>query len=120
MEYNALSRDYTRSIELQAGRFRTTTVPGVLFLFTLLATVCQSKDYRGRIQGLVRDSSSAVIAGATVTLNNVNTGISTVRKTNETGHYIFDLVEPGSYRVTIATPAFTSYVQENVPLAAHV
>src|SRR5690349_18324757 len=112
MEYNALSRDCTRVI-------RKTTVLGTLFFFTLLAAVSSAQDYRGRIQGLVRDSSSAVIAGATVTLNNVNTGISTVRKTNETGHYIFDLVEPGSYRITIETPGFSRYVQENVPLAAH-
>src|SRR6476660_6110747 len=66
-------------------------------LFTLLALVSPAQDYRGRIQGTVRDTSDAVIAGATVTLHNANTGISTARKTNETGHYIFDLVEPGSY-----------------------
>ena len=59
-----------------------------------------------------------MIAGANVTLRNVNTGIAAVRKTNETGHYIFDLVEPGSYSVTVETPGFTKFVQENVPLAA--
>jgi hypothetical protein len=90
-----------------------------LFLFTLLAAVLSGQDYRGRIQGLVTDSSSAVIAGATVTLHNVKTGVSSIRKTNETGHYIFDLVEPGAYRVTIETPGFSRYVQENVPLASH-
>jgi len=51
-------------------------------------------------------------------LHNVNTGISTVRNTNETGHYIFDLVEPGVYSVTVETAGFTKFVQPNVPLAA--
>ena len=87
-------------------------------LFTLLAVVSPSQDYRGRIQGTVRDTSDAVIAGASVTLHNVNTGISTLRKTNETGHYIFDLVEPGSYSVTIENPGFTKFVQGTVPLGA--
>ena len=87
-------------------------------LFTLLAVVSPAQDYRGRIQGIVRDTSDAVIAGATVTLHNVNTGISTLRKTNETGHYIFDLVEPGSYSLAVANPGFTKFVQEAVPLGA--
>jgi len=84
----------------------------------MTAAVLPAQDYRGRIQGNVRDSSDAVVVGADVTLLNVNTGIATARKTNETGHYIFDLVEPGSYRVTVETPGFSKFVQENVPLAA--
>ena len=87
-------------------------------LFTLLALVSPAQDYRGRIQGTVRDTSDAVIAGAAVTLHNANTGISTARKTNETGHYIFDLVEPGSYSVTMENPGFAKFVQETVPLGA--
>ncbi|HEY2018108.1 MAG TPA: carboxypeptidase-like regulatory domain-containing protein [Bryobacteraceae bacterium] len=84
----------------------------------MFAGLLTAQEYRGRIQGTVRDSSDAVIAGATVTLLNVNTGVSTVRQTNETGHYIVDLVEPGSYSITIETPGFTKFVQSNVPLAS--
>jgi hypothetical protein len=60
-----------------------------------------------------------VIAGATVTLHNINTGISTVRSSNETGHYIFDLVEPGSYSVTVESAGFAKFLQEKVPLGSH-
>ena len=91
---------------------------GGLILFTLLVAVLNAQDYRGRIQGVVHDSSQAVIAGATVTLLNANTGVSTIRQTNETGHYIFDLVEPGSYSVAVESPGFAKFVQTNVPLAA--
>ncbi len=91
---------------------------GRLILLIFLAVLLNAQEYRGRIQGIVRDTSDAVIAGATVTLLNVNTGISAERKTNETGHYIFDLVEPGSYSVTVETPGFAKFVQANVPLAA--
>ena len=89
-----------------------------LSLLVLFASVMSAQEYRGRIQGSVRDASEAIIAGASVTLLNVNTGISTVRKTNDTGHYIFDLVEPGSYQVTVEMPGFTKYVQENIPIVA--
>jgi hypothetical protein len=89
-----------------------------LFVLTLLAAVMPAQDYRGRIQGTVRDTTDAVIAGATVTLRNINTGISVIHRTNETGIYIFDLVEPGSYSITVETAGFTRFVQENVPLAA--
>src|SRR5260370_10411321 len=93
-------------------------VTGGLIVFARLGAVLNAQDYRGRIQGAVRDSSQAVIAGATVTLLNANTGVSTVRQTNETGRYIFDLVEPGSYSVAVESPGFAKFVQTNVPLAA--
>src|SRR5215831_6269070 len=96
-----------------AGR----TAAGTLLLF-MFAAVLPGQEYRGRIQGTVHDTSDAVIAGATVTLLNVNTGISAVRQSNETGHYLFDLVEPGSYSITVQSAGFTKFVQSNVPLAA--
>ena len=115
-----LASDRTGPITGMVGCLRATmrTVVGALTVFTLLAAVLFAQDYRGRIQGSVRDSSEAVIPGATVTLLNINTGISVVRKTNETGHYMFDLVEPGTYSVTVETPGFAKSVRENVPLAA--
>ena len=82
-----------------------------LCLLILLAAILSAQDYRGRIQGVVSDSTNAVIAGANVTLSNVNTGISSSRLTNETGHYIFDLVEPGMYRITVEQPGFSKFVQ---------
>ena len=88
------------------------------FLTTLVQAVLWGQDYRGKIQGAVRDPSQAVVVGASVTLRNVNTGAEAVRKTNETGSYLFDLVEPGSYTVTVEMVGFAKFLQENVPLAA--
>jgi hypothetical protein len=83
----------------------------------LLAAVSLSaQEYRGRVQGSVTDTSEAAIAGATVTLTNVQTGVSSTRETNETGRYIFDLVLPGTYTVAVQFTGFTRFVQENVIL----
>jgi hypothetical protein len=50
-----------------------------------LTPALQAQEYRGRIQGIVADASQAVVAGATVTLLNVNTGVRATRQTNATG-----------------------------------
>ena len=73
-----------------------------------------AQDYRGRVEGLVSDPTQAVIAGATVTLLNVNTGVRTVRQSSATGLYLFDLVDPGSYSVTVEAAGFGKFLQQNV------
>ena len=83
-------------------------------LLALFSSVLHGQEYRGRVQGQVTDSSSAVIAGATVTLRNIHTGVQTVRQTNQTGHYLFDLVQPGSYAVIAESRGFNKTVQPNV------
>src|SRR3954447_7512060 len=73
-----------------------------------------AQDYRARIQGLVTDSSNAVVAGARLTLQNNGTGIATVRETSANGVYLFDNVEPGTYTVSAELAGFSKQVHENV------
>ncbi|HEY9503708.1 MAG TPA: carboxypeptidase-like regulatory domain-containing protein, partial [Pyrinomonadaceae bacterium] len=82
----------------------------------LLAASSLAQEFRGRIQGTVTDTSQAAMSGAAVTILNTRTGVSTKRQTNETGHYLFDLVEPGTYSVSIEYPGFSKFVKENVML----
>jgi hypothetical protein len=84
---------------------------GVLLIFAGFAI---AQDYRGRIQGAVSDTSKSVIAGAAVTLRNNNTGVAATRSTDGTGRYLFDLVEPGTYSVTVELGGFNRFIQENV------
>ena len=89
----------------------------VVFLSAgLLAANAFAQEFRGRIQGTVTDTSQASIAGANVTIVNAGTGVATNRQSNESGHYLFDLVEPGTYSVAIEFPGFSRFVQENVLL----
>ena len=73
---------------------------GVLVLVVFAASL-SAQDYRAKLQGVVRDPTPAVVAGAKVTMTNVNTGIFAVKETGPDGHYVFDLVDPGTYAVTV-------------------
>jgi hypothetical protein len=80
----------------------------------LLASVAFAQNYRGRVQGTVTDSSAAVVAGAKVTLLDVNKGIETVRETSPSGQYLFDFVDPGTYTLTAELVGFNKYTQQNI------
>jgi Carboxypeptidase regulatory-like domain len=51
----------------------------------------------GDIAGVVTDPTAAVVSGALITLENIDTGSSTSTKTNLQGSYTFSLLQPGSY-----------------------
>ena len=90
------------------------TTVWILMLLLVFAATGLAQDYRGKIEGLVTDESKAVIGSASVTLLNVNTGIRVVRQTSDTGLYVFDLVDPGTYSVTVEAPGFNKLIQANI------
>jgi hypothetical protein len=68
------------------------------------------------ISGRVSDSSGAVIAGATITVVNVETNFTSDSKSNAEGFYRVPSLRPGSYRVTAANPGFKTYVRNGLDL----
>jgi hypothetical protein len=82
-----------------------------VFLFCMFAA---AQDYRGKVQGVVMDTTEAVVVGARVSLANDKTGVVSVRETTAAGRYFFDYVEPGSYTLSIEQPGFSKYVQQNI------
>ena len=74
---------------------------------------------------MVRDTSGAVIQGASVTLTNTATGVKTTTKTNNEGLYVFPYVQPGVYDVsasgsgfqTVKKPGVTVNVTERVQVS---
>jgi hypothetical protein len=95
-------------------KLRRSLVMAAVIAAFLCAPAAFAQEFRGKIQGLVTDSTEAAIAGATVTLANVNTGVKTIRQTNEIGRYIFDYVNPGSYAITVESAGFGKFIQENI------
>src|SRR6266566_4940386 len=60
----------------------------------------------GDIRGTVMDSTGALIAGATVTLTNIDTGESKDFITNENGIYDTVSTRPGNYNLTFNKAGF--------------
>src|ERR1700683_5858515 len=84
-----------------------------LALFTcgrLLAGVTAS------ISGTVTDPSGAVVAGATVTATNVETGVVTTLTTNSQGFYSFQSLPLGTYTINVQQNGFKGYAQTGVVL----
>jgi hypothetical protein len=78
------------------------------------AVVAPAQELRGSVRGAVSDSTGSMVAGASVTLANVNTGVRTTRLTSNTGDYLFDFVSPGTYTLSVEMAGFRTFVQENI------
>ena len=57
------------------------------------------------------------MANAAVTLRNVDTGQDRTATTNADGFYLFQLLSPGNYVLTVKAPGFRTAVEKNVSLA---
>ena len=71
----------------------------------LVAPSVRAQTSQGRISGRVADQTSAVVAGATVTILNTETGIKRVLTTNATGEYFAPNLDPGVYSITVEAPS---------------
>src|SRR5713101_459857 len=63
------------------------------------------------LNGVVRDSSGAVIPRATVTLHNTDTGTDRESLSNDSGLYVFVSVPPGEYVLKVTKSGFTTATQ---------
>ena len=79
----------------------------VLGASVLMAQVAST----GGVLGTVTDPTGAVVPSATVTLTNIDTGITSSAPTNETGNYTFPLVPVGRYQLAVEKPGFKKFLQ---------
>ncbi len=69
------------------------------------------------VVGTVRDSSGAVVPGATATATNIDTGIKTAVKTSGDGNYVLTPLKIGRYSVSIEASGFRTEIRENIALS---
>lgn len=70
-----------------------------------------------RVTGTVTDNAGAVVPGATVKLINPNTNLTLTTTTSSGGGFVFDLIFPGTYTVTVEKDGFKKVVAtDNVAL----
>lgn len=71
----------------------------------------------GRVSGTVKDEKGAVVPGADVTISNKVTGEARTYLTDSEGAYLFPLLPPGAYQVTIKANGFKKASFDNVRVA---
>ena len=87
----------------------------IVLVFVFLAAVSLSaQTFRGTILGTVTDPSGAVVAGATVTVKNVGTGLERTTDTSADGSYALPELPIGTYTVTISLTGFQTAVTTGV------
>ena len=79
-----------------------------------LAPLVFAQDYRGKVQGFVKDENGSAILGAQVVLRNVKTGVEVTRNSDSEGRFVFDFVDPGDYVLMAEQTGFKKAVQENI------
>lgn len=70
----------------------------------------------GTLLGTLTDSSGAVVAGAQITVTEVQTGIPHTTTSNGSGNYVFPDLPPGNYNVTSEAHGFKKETRTNVRL----
>jgi Carboxypeptidase regulatory-like domain len=70
----------------------------------------------GNIQGTVTDATGAVVANATVTLTNTQSGVAHVTQTDNAGVFVFPNIEISTYKLKVSASGFEAYEQTNVVL----
>ncbi|HYL86620.1 MAG TPA: TonB-dependent receptor, partial [Candidatus Angelobacter sp.] len=72
----------------------------------------------GKITGAVTDPSGAAVPNATVTVKSTALMAARTTSSGADGSYLFDLLPPGSYEVTITSSGFQTFTTTDIVLTA--
>jgi hypothetical protein len=86
-------------------------------LAVLIAATMWSQDFRSTLQGTITDPTQGTVAGASVTLKNVDTGITQTTTSDNNGFYVFQFQQPGNYELTVRAPGFRTAVKQGIVLS---
>jgi hypothetical protein len=82
-------------------------IAGLLLAAAIPAARAQSTD--SSVQGVVTDTSGAMVPAAAVKLTNVNTGVLLRTVSDGAGNYAFPAVPPGVYTLEVARQGFATF-----------
>ena len=90
---------------------------GVILLWSMpQRLVAQSQATTGVIRGLVTDEKNAAVAGAQITLRNVETNVTRTVRTSDRGIYVAPLLPLGRYEVGVRAIGFAAISRKDLVL----
>jgi len=97
-------------------RFASVFAVGCLFALSVFVPKSQAQ-ISAAISGRVIDPAGAVVSGATVTANNLETQVARASVTDEAGRYSILSLSVGVYEIRVSKPGFQEAVRSGVHLA---
>jgi Carboxypeptidase regulatory-like domain len=85
-----------------------------LVLSLLVSSAAFAQTGTSSVRGTVTDAQGNVVPGAAVTLVDPQTNQTRTQVSGDDGHFVFDLIPPGTYRVEVEAKGFKKVVQTNV------
>ena len=112
---------HSKTAEVPMNPRKHPVVRSVFFISVALTSclvVGKGQTITGRISGAVKDSSNAVVPGATVTITNEATQIARAATTDDEGFYVVTNLPPGSYAVAVERAGFKKVLTNGNALVA--
>src|SRR5262245_64277418 len=81
-----------------------------------MSPAVHAQAFTATLQGTVTDSTGAVVPNANVTLVNEATNVKQTKVTDSRGAYLFTLVPPGVYKLTVDMKGFQTAVPKGMEL----
>ena len=93
----------------------------VVFMIMLgaLGGNLRAQEFRATVTGAITDPNGAAVAGATVSIQNVETNVTATVTTNDEGLYTFPLLLPGRYKTCCGTLQVSRSVSRSFPAPFH-
>lgn len=88
----------------------------IAVLLSIATTPCLLAQSTATIRGMVTDASGAVMLGATVAVQNQETGLERTMTTNSSGSYEFPALPIGTYRIQVSAKGMRSEVLTGMQL----
>ena len=88
----------------------------VLLILSFLALKQVASAQSAQVTGIITDTNSAVIAGAQLTLTNVDTSVARKAVTNSDGYYSIPFVPPGNYQLNVLADGFKPVTRNNLSI----
>ena len=80
----------------------------IAVLLVMIATSVYGQVDQGRVEGLVKDVSGALVPGVTVKIHNERTGEERTALTADDGNYLFNGLKPSSYSIETSLTGFAA------------
>ena len=88
------------------------------FVVLLSADLLEAQVTTATLVGLVRDSSAAIVPGASIVATHEGTGVPREATTDERGEFVLSALPAGPYAVRIAMPGFKTFTTSGIQLGS--